>query len=100
MLLQRHVTSLGSTYSVAQRNDLPDRCRKLEGRITTYEHQISVIIKLDDDTQWSTWDRKIPDMDPQPGDVSDDLLELYPDGWFTCILQSPTGFHGLLMDSS
>jgi len=22
-------------------------------------------------------------MDPQPGDVSDDLLELYPDGWFT-----------------
>ena len=83
MLLQRHVTSLGSTYSVAQRNDLLDRRRKLEGRITTYEHRISVIIKLDDDTQWSTQDGKIPDMDPQPGDVSDDLLELYPDGWFT-----------------
>ena len=83
MLLQRHVTSLGSTYSVAQKNDLLDRRRKLEARITTYEHRISVIIKLDDDTQWSTQDGKIPDMDPQPGDASDDLLELYPDGWFT-----------------
>ena len=28
-------------------------------------------------------DGKIPDMDPQPGDASNDLLELYPDGWFT-----------------
>ena len=83
MLLQHHVTSLGSTYSVAQKNDLLDRWRKLEARITTYEHCISVIIKLDDDTQWSTQDGKIPDMDPQPGDASDDLLELYPDGWFT-----------------
>src|ERR1700691_1920403 len=83
MLLQRHVTSLGSTYSVAQKNDLLDRRRKLEARITTYEHLISVIIKLDDDTQWSTQDGKIPDMDPQPGEASDDLLELYPDGWFT-----------------
>src|ERR1700727_2605395 len=83
MLLQRHVTSLGSTYSVAQKNDLLDRRRKLEARITTYEHRISVIIKLDDDTQWSTQDGKIPDMDPQPGEASDDLLELYPDGWFT-----------------
>src|SRR6202451_3805834 len=83
MLLQRHVTSLGSTYSVAQKNDLLDRRRKREARITTYEHHISVIIKLDDDTQWSTQDGKIPDMDPQPGDVLADLLDLYPDGWFT-----------------
>ena len=83
MLLQRHVTSLGSTYSVAQKNDLLDRRRKLEARITMYEHRISVIIKLDDDTQWSTQDGKIPDMDPEPGEASDDLLELYPDGWFT-----------------
>src|ERR1700683_3084659 len=44
MLLQRHVTSLGSTYSVAQKNDLLDRRRKLEARITTYEHRISLII--------------------------------------------------------
>src|SRR6202050_2978783 len=83
MLLQRHVTSLGSTYSVAQKNDLLDRRRKLEARITMYEHRISVIIKMDDDTQWSTQDGKIPDMDPQPGDALDDLLELYPDSWFT-----------------
>ena len=83
MLLQHHVTSLGSTYLVAQKNDLLDRRRKLEARITTYEHRISVIIKLDDDTQWSTQDGKIPDMDPQPGEASDDLLELYPDGWIT-----------------
>src|SRR6202044_3443971 len=83
MLLQRHVTSLGSTYSVAQKNDLPDRRHKLEARITSYEQHISVIIKLDDDTQWSTQDGNIPDMDPQPGEASDDLLELYPDGWFS-----------------
>ena len=83
MLLQRHVVTLGSTYSVAQKNDLLDRRRKLEARITAYEHRISVIIKLDDDTQWSTQDGKIPDMDPQPAEASDDLLELYPDGWFT-----------------
>jgi hypothetical protein len=83
MLLQRHVASLGSRCSVAQKNDLLDRRRKLEARITAYEHRISVIMKLDDDTLWSTQDGKIPDMDPQPGEVSDDYLELYPDGWFT-----------------
>src|ERR1700683_103650 len=83
MLLQCHVTLLGSTYSVAQRNDLLNQRRKLEGRITMYEHQILVIIKLDDDTRWSTQDGKILDMDPQPGDASDDLLELYPGSWFT-----------------
>ena len=77
------MTSLGSTYSVAQKNDLLDRRRKLEARITTYEHRISVIIKLDDDTQWSTQDGKVPDLDPQPENTSDDFVELYPDGWFT-----------------
>ena len=40
-------------------------------------------MKLDDDTQWSTQEGKIPDMDSQHGDTSDDPLELYPDGWFT-----------------
>ena len=77
------MTSLGSTYSVAQKNDLLDRRRKLEARITTYEHQILVIIKLDNDTQWSTQDGKVPDLDPQPENTSDDFVELYPDGWFT-----------------
>jgi len=83
MLLQRHVTSLGSKWSVAQKNELLDRRRKLEARITTYEQRISVIIKSDDDTQWSVADGKIPDLDPQAGEASDDLSELLPDGWFT-----------------
>ena len=77
------MTSLGSTYSVAQKNDLLDRRRKLEARITTYEHQISVIIKLDNNTQWSAQDGKVPDLDPQPEDTSDDFVEPYLDGWFT-----------------
>jgi hypothetical protein len=42
-----------------------------------------VILKLDYDTRWFTQDGKISDMDPQPEDVLDDLLELYPEGWFT-----------------
>jgi len=83
MLLQRYVTSLGSTPSVAQKNELLDRRRKLEARITAYEHRISIIIKLDDDVQWSIQDGKIPDMDPEPGEASDDMFDLYPDGWFT-----------------
>ena len=83
MLLQRHVTSLGSKWSIAQKNELLERRRKLEARITTYEHRISDIIKSDDDTQWSVQDGTIPDLDPQPGDASDDLIELLPDGWFT-----------------
>ena len=83
MLLQRHVTSLGNTYSVAQKNELLDRQRKLEVRITTYEHRMSMIMKLDDDTQWSRQGGKTQDMDPEPGDVSDDILKFYPDGWFT-----------------
>src|ERR1700733_1822884 len=76
MLLQRHVTSLGSTCSVAQKNELLDRRRKLEARITTYENRISVVMKLDDDTQWS-----IADIDPQVAESSDDLLELDSDEW-------------------
>jgi hypothetical protein len=83
MLLQRHVTLLGSKWSVAQMNELLDRQRKLEARITAYEQQISVIIKSDDDTQWSVAVGKIPDLDPQAGEALDDLSELLPDGWFT-----------------
>jgi hypothetical protein len=83
MLLQRHVTSLGSTCTVAQKNELLDRRRKLEARISAYENRMSVIMKLDDDTQWSIQDGNILDMDPQGAELSDDLAELYPDGWFT-----------------
>ena len=42
-----------------------------------------MIIKPDDDTQWSVQDGKILDIFPQWKQVSDDLLELDPDGWFT-----------------
>ena len=40
-------------------------------------------MKSNDDTQWSVQDGNIPDLDPQPGDVLDDLIELLPNGWFT-----------------
>jgi len=83
MLLQRHVASLGNTCSVAQKNELLDRRRKLEARISAYEHKVSVIIKLDDDVRWATQDGRISHMDPLAGEVSDDLLDLYPDEWFT-----------------
>ncbi len=83
MLLQRHVISLGTTCSVAQRNELLNRRRKLEARVGTYEHRISVIIKPDDDTRWSTQDGKLPDIDLQAEQMSEDLLELHPEGWFT-----------------
>jgi len=83
MLLQHHVMSLGSACSVAQKNELLDRQRKLEARISACEHQVSVVMKLDDETQWSTQDRKMPEMNPQVEEVLDDLLDLYPKGWFT-----------------
>jgi hypothetical protein len=76
MLLQHHVTSPGSTCSVAQKNELLDCRRKIEARITTYENWISVIMKLDDDTQWL-----IVDIDPQVAESSDDLSELDSDEW-------------------
>ncbi|KIM74284.1 hypothetical protein PILCRDRAFT_14546 [Piloderma croceum F 1598] len=83
MLLQRHVASLGSTCSVAQKNELLDRRCKLEARISTYEHKVSVIIKLNDDVRWATQDGRTLGMDPEAGEASDDLLALYPDEWFT-----------------
>jgi len=83
MLLRRHVASLGKACLVAQKNELLDRRRKLEARISAYERQVSVIIKLDDDVQWSMQDGKIPAIDAQAEEASDDLLDLYPDEWFT-----------------
>jgi len=81
MLLQRHVISLGNTCSIAQKNELLDRRRKLEARITAYENRISVIMKLDDDTQWFIQDGNILDIDPQVAELSEDLADLYPDKW-------------------
>ena len=83
LLLQRHVVSLGRNCSTAQKTDLLDHRRKLEARISAYEQRISYIIKLDDDVQWSCQSGKLPDLDPQLGDASDDFLDDYPEGWFT-----------------
>ena len=83
MLLQRHVTSLGSKYSVAQRNNLLDQQCKLEVRISSYEHRMAVIMKLDDNIQWSRHGGKILNVDLEPEDMPENILELYPDGWFT-----------------
>ena len=83
MLLQCHVTSLGSTCSVAQKNEPLDQRHKLEARITAYEHCITEIIKLNDDTQWATEDGHFANVDCQTGEASDDLLELDAQGSFT-----------------
>ena len=83
MLLRRHVVSLSTGCSVAQKNDLLDRRRKLEARISAYEHRISVIMKLNDETLWSTDVGKHQDIDSKWDDMSDDVLARYPDGWFT-----------------
>src|SRR6267154_1623529 len=83
MLLQRYVGSLGNACSIAQKNELLDRRHKLEARITSYEQRMSVIMKLDDDTVWSTQDDKSPDVDPQPDDEPGDVLDFHPEGWFT-----------------
>ena len=81
--LQRHVLSLGRTCSTAQKTDLLDRRRKLEARISCYEQHIACIIKLDDDVEWSRQSEKLPALDLQEGETSDDLLDEYPEGWFT-----------------
>ena len=83
MLLTAHVKSLGRMYSIAQKNNLMERQRKLEARITNYEHQMSLIMKLDDDTMWSKRHGKNTDVDPDIEDLPYDLSELYPNGWFT-----------------
>jgi hypothetical protein len=55
----------------------------LEARISCYEQRIACIIKLDDDVEWSRQSEKLPALDLQEGETSDDLLDEYPEGWFT-----------------
>ena len=45
--------SLGSNYSIMQKYDLLDWQCKLQARITGFENQMSIIMKLDNDIQWS-----------------------------------------------
>jgi hypothetical protein len=77
------VASLSTGCSVAQKNDLLDRRRKLEARISAYEQQISVIMRLDDETLWSTEVGKDWELDLSQEDSLDNVLARYPDGWFT-----------------
>jgi len=77
------VASLSAGCSVAQKNDLLDRRRKLEARISAYEQRISLIMKLDDDTLWSAEVGKGREIDADWEESSDDVLARYPDGWFT-----------------
>jgi hypothetical protein len=77
------VASLSAGCSVAQKNDLLDRRRKLEARISAYEQRISLIMKLDDNTLWSAEVGKGREIDADWEESSDDVLARYPDGWFT-----------------
>jgi hypothetical protein len=77
------VAAIGIACSVAQKNDLLDRRRKLEARIAAYEERISVIMKLDDDTMWSTEDGQIPGINSHADELSDDIPDFESDGWFT-----------------
>ena len=65
---------------MAQQNDLLDRQWRLEARITAYDHRISVIIKLDDSTNWSANNGSAADMVPN---ALEGLSNTYPEGWFT-----------------
>ena len=44
-----------------------------------YDHRISVIIKLDDSTNWSANNGSAVDIVP---DASEGLSDTYPEGWF------------------
>lgn len=78
-ILIQHVKSLGKNCSTAQKNELLEKCRKLEARITTYEHRLASIIKVEDDIQWLPWDGNIDIFD---SDTSDIMADESPDGWF------------------
>ena len=78
--LQQHVKVLGSTLSPTQQNELQDKQLRLEARITTYEQQISVIMKLDDNIQFLSADGNIINID---ADSSDEPPESDIEGSFT-----------------
>ena len=64
---------------MARQNELLERHQKLEARITAYEHRISVIVKSDDDINW-TQDGHMDSIDME---MPDELFDISPDGWFT-----------------
>ena len=44
---------------------------------------MAVIMKLDDNIQWSRQGGKIPNVNLEPEDMPENILELYPNGWLT-----------------
>lgn len=78
--LQHHVSKLGKTCTIVQQNELLERHHKLEARITAYGNRISVLIKSDDNTMWSTPDNYMLDTTVDP---SDTLSNESPNGWYT-----------------
>ena len=44
---------------------------------------MAVIMKLDNNIQWSRQGGKIPNVNLEPEDLPEKFLELYPNGWFT-----------------
>ena len=81
--LQQHVKALRSTSSPTQWNELLDKQRRLEARITMYEQWISVIMKLDDNIQFLLADGNIINIDanssdePSESDISPQSQRLY-----------------------
>ena len=53
MLSKADIKSLGKTYLVAEKNQVFDQWHGLEARIASYEHQMSLMMRLDDDTWWA-----------------------------------------------
>ena len=58
--------------------ELLERCRKLEARITAYGNRISVLIRSNDNTLWSTPDYNMSDT---TADLSDAPSNESPNGW-------------------
>ena len=53
MLLKAYIKSLGKTYLVVEKNQVLDQQCRLETRIDSYEHRMSLMMRLDDDTWWA-----------------------------------------------
>ena len=83
MLLKVDIKALGKAYSVAEKNQVLDPWCRLERRIASYEHWMSMMMKLDDDTRWDREHRRRPDKGETTAETSGDPSELYQDGWFT-----------------
>ena len=83
MLLKAYIKFLGKTYSVVEKNQVLGQWCRLETRIDSYEHRMLLMMRLDHDTQWAREHGQLLDKDATPVEMSGNLPELYPDGWFT-----------------